>query len=403
MSARARFAWSVALVALSGCAVTVQGSPGSDAAAPGSDAVVSADAPPPGVDGATPPMRLDVPVVDSTVFFPDAPPPARDVPRADSGRPPLGFSFVGSWRAVALEFEDDAGQRRRLLDTPTVIGDPGGGASYSARVNGTLRVEPRRFVYGIALVTEGHVLGTPEEAGGGLNAGGTVLGGTLDDATGEFRFAPGADGALQLRVRPDGTITLEGQNSPNVVVFARDPSPVRRDAVQGNGAAQRPAFLRGDTVHLGLFWDLPGMGYAEMFSARSPFDANDLARFSVTLTAPPPAMVRGSVRGVPLAVGYPSAYLDRDTSNSYTPADGERASPSFAVAWRGEGDPAALAGTAFEDLPRGYSLAVLALAYPGGVPHLVPLDNTLPIEPDVPLRVERRPLTSRGDLPNLVP
>lgn len=402
MSVRVRFAWSIALVALSGCAVTVQGSPGSDAAVPGSDAAVPADAQA-SVDGATPPMRLDVPAGDSTVFFPDAPLPTRDVPRVDSGRPPLGFSFVGTWRAVALEFEDDAGQRRRLLDTPTVLTEPGGGASYSARVNGTLRVEPRRFVYGIALVTEGHVLGTSEEAGGGLNAGGTVLGGTLDDATGEFRFAPGAEGSLQLRLRPDGTITLEGQNSPNVVVFARDPSPAQRDAVQGNGAAQRPAFIRGDTVHLGLFWDLPGMGYSEMFSARSPFDANELARFSVTLTAPPPAMVRGNVRGVPLAVGYPSAYLDRDTSNSYTPADGERASPSFAVAWRGEGDPAALAGTAFEDLPRGYSLAVLALAYPGGVPHLVPLDNTLPIEPDVPLRVERRPLTSRGDLPNLVP
>jgi hypothetical protein len=75
MSVRVRFAWSIALVALSGCAVTVQGSPGSDAAVPGSDAAVPADAQA-SVDGATPPMRLDVPAgEDSTVFFPDAPLP----------------------------------------------------------------------------------------------------------------------------------------------------------------------------------------------------------------------------------------------------------------------------------------------------------------------------------------
>lgn len=391
----------LALGPLAGCAVTVQGGPG-----PGPDAASNDVAPavdtglPPPLDGGTP--GEDVSAPDSAVIRPDAPLPPRDVP-APGDRPSLGFSFVGRWRAVAMEFTDEEGRFRRILDTPTNVGQPGG-PPFTARINGTLLVEPRRLVYGVAFLVQEHIQGVPDDgSGGGINAGGAALAGVLDDTTGVFRYAPGDEGALRLQARPDGTLAIVSQTDGNATVFARDVFPVRLDAVQGQGAVQRPEFARGDSIHAALFWDGPGGGYTELLTAALRFGPDDFVYFNVPRLAPPPAPLRSLVRATPVAVAYPSAYVDRDNNNVHTSADGPRATPTLAIAWRGNGAPGDLAGTAFEDLMPGYSFAVLGLSYPAGGLHLVPLDNLHPISPDVPYRDMSRPLPIAGDLPDLLP
>jgi len=388
------------LVALSGCAVTVQGSSGSGSDAAVADAAPVNDTftpPPPPLDSGVPPVR------DGGVVFPDAPLPPRDVPVA-ADRPQLGFTFVGRWRAVTLEFLDDEGRTQRVRDTDTVI-SAGGGVSYTARVNGLLLVQPQRLVYGVALLAEGHVFGTPDVGGGGgINAGGNVLAGTLDDAAGVFRYAPGDDGAVRFEARPDGTIAIVSRESGSATVFARDVFPVRQPSVMGQGMVQRPEFASGDTVSAALFWDRVGGDYVEAQTALATFGPDDTGFFRVAQgPMPPPANVRSRLRNTEVAVAYPSAYVDRNGDNLFGPTDGLRATPTFALVWRGEGQAADLQGTPFEDLMPGYSIAVLGTTYPGGGLHLVPLDNNNPIAPDVPYRDMSRPLPIRRDLPDLVP
>ncbi len=392
---------------LVGCAVTVQGGPGTGSDAASNDVTIPVDGgivddtgTPLPFDGGIP--RQDVFVSDGVVMRPDAPLLPRDV-SASGDRPSVGFSFVGRWRAVAMEFTDDEGRARRILDTPTNVSQPGG-PPFTARINGTLLVEPRRLVYGVAFLVQEHIQGSPDDgSGGGLNAGGAALAGTLDDTTGVFRFAPGDEGAVRLQARPDGTVAIVSQTDGNATVFARDVFPVRLSSVQGRGIVQRPAFARGDSIHAALFWDVSGTGHSEFLTAPLRFGPEDFVYFNVPMLPLPPPSVRGRVRATPVAVAYPSAYVDRDNNNVHTAADGPRAAPTVAIAWRGDGPPGDLAGTAFEDLMPGYSFAVLGQSYPSGGLHLVPLDNLHPIAPDVPYRDMSRPLPIAGDLPDLVP
>lgn len=305
----------------------------------------------------------------------------------DAAVAPPEPTFLGRWRAVRVRGALND-QMVEYADTTPLDG------AFARRVNGVLIVGADRLRLNVGLFTsQGPVLSL---SGGGdrelfwqhqLRAAEGRLSTRADGFTFEDTRVPGLE-PLQFTLGEDGLLWMlvrepTGPRRTVSVAFARDPNPVRRDRVEMSASLLwRHETAPPDALTPVLFWDAPGAGSLEQRLRAAPWMGpltRQTTTFALPLAGPPSAMFQGRVGGIPVAVAYPSAYVDLDGDNRFGPADGTRLDPPLAIVWRGEGPAENLRGTAFEGFLPGYSFALpnrVLVGDPDSAAGLVPFDNT---------------------------
>lgn len=311
----------------------------------------------------------------------DAPAPTRDAalttPEAMVG---------GRWRAVRYRSVVN-GQVVEIADDTPFDRD------FARRVNGVLIVDESRLRMNVGLFSvTGPLLSLSgnndvpwlpllraTEGRWRATANGLLFEDARAPGGAPLNFSLDAEGRLWVTVTDVG-IRRESFS----IAFARDPNPVRRDRLELSAQlVWRAEGAIPDTFAPMLFWDVPGSERPEQRLSAGPWGGAAPRRtrtVSLDFAGPPAGMVQGRVRGIPVALAYPSAYADSDRDGRLGTGEGPPLYSPLAIVWRGEGPAEDLRGTPFEGFLPGYSLAMpnwVPVDNPGAAVGLVPFDNTL--------------------------